>query len=1355
MTSPHAASEEVVASTATTALDDSPTNVDLTAANAALDETIATKLDNQTELSIIDEDAITAVDVAPLEQLQISELKASTPTPMEVPAPPQTPPAQIKTEITVQEAAIPETPGLDRDEANYAHATLDGHHTMGSMGEMVPYGAMGEDAPTMNAAMADLSAGNLGYSNDMMGIPPYQDQHVQYLPNDETRISAYALLEFEDGQFYMNTYSVILGRDLAAARAALRRDQELEKIKQEEEEQKVAQTPLRVKREGSKSRYTRSVISESAGILRVGDDSDSDDRARRRKKASKKAKSTGSTSRKASRRPSLVEPNNVKINYQPQLPARRHQPETAGAVPVDPGSLRPSPHDCPIVGIHPPADTPASGYKAISRQHVKIAYNSKKSLFEAEIIGRNGAFVDDVFYYHQDVIPLKSGSYLQIGGVVVRFVLPDVAIGETGAEVSAEQEGAIRERYVEDGKEMSFDFEDATRDGVLLGDSSDEESNHADIPQPGIEGDDDDGDNARAKQDQGQHFDDDDDDLSSLSEPPSDEEENERPTVEQKQPQPPPAQVHDQQYHQPQQQAHTPLPMPQLSQPPQDYQHQQQLQQPQQHQRTGLPDYQQPPMMPQKKRGPGRPPKNGIMSKREQQEMKKEAQQRALQEAMALQPDLAMSLSGKNKVGRPRKNPEEEIKTEKRKYTKRKPKDPDAPGYGQQGSGEDNGYGKAPKEKKSTKPPRSPSPTFNEADLTPEQLAKPQANYVTLIHEALSNSPTGQMSLPQIYRAIQRRYPFFVLKCNTNGWQSSVRHNLSQHHAFRKVERDGKGWMWAIVNGVSIEKEKKRRPTPPHQLPPHLQHQPIYRAGPPHMMPGHPGMMPPPGYMHPGMPPHLRPGQPYMGQPMNGYGMPGAPPPHMNGHPPPGYPPVMPMGQPLAAPTGTYSSPYAPKPPSNQVNPQQPMQAPMNMQQGPPMAQPPQYQPQAPRPIQQAPPQNNDDKRNQLIENFRAALVKSLSSKTTKADAIVNSAIKRVTGTSTQSTVATDPQEHKMEDQILAALQKMLANFPATPQPQQQPPPLPQQQQQGMPMAPMPMQQQQQPQMQAQMQQPVQYQQPLQPQPPQQQNQAYRQPVANNSPQLAPSMHQSPVEGAAKPATPSGGGPTVQRPSFSGQSRPLGTGVPRPPMMTPGMSRTGSVGGNTPARTSASASPAIAAATPGSTISGGIEAAPLPPATVENGTMPVQNGFAAQPQMMGQVPNAAPQPMAPMQQGSPQLPQQQSMQQVPVPNVQQTAPPQQTMQPSTQQVWPPNQPQPVSQPSPHAGAGQKQPSPLMQMDANKSIPVSAPPQQQNQQQHSQSPPLNENGKRPLEDGEGEGSPDLKKINTSAPPALKA
>ncbi|RPB02682.1 hypothetical protein L873DRAFT_1762382 [Choiromyces venosus 120613-1] len=116
---------------------------------------------------------------------------------------------------------------------------------------------------------------------------------------------------------------------------------------------------------------------------------------------------------------------------------------------------------------------------------------------------------------------------------------------------------------------------------------------------------------------------------------------------------------------------------------------------------------------------------------------------------------------------------------------------------------------KLKKEKPPSKRKRAPSPEINEADFPPEALLKPSASYVVLIHEAISSSERGALTLPEIYKAIERKYPYYKVKVTTNGWQSSVRHNLGQHKAFYKVERSGKGWLWSCTKGVSIEKEKK------------------------------------------------------------------------------------------------------------------------------------------------------------------------------------------------------------------------------------------------------------------------------------------------------------------------------------------------------------------------------------------------------------------------------------------------------------------------------------------------------------------------------------------------------------------
>ena len=125
------------------------------------------------------------------------------------------------------------------------------------------------------------------------------------------------------------------------------------------------------------------------------------------------------------------------------------------------------------------------------------------------------------------------------------------------------------------------------------------------------------------------------------------------------------------------------------------------------------------------------------------------------------------------------------------------------------------------KEKPPPKRKRSPSPPLNESDFPPEALLKPNASYLILIHEAISNSEKKMLSLPDIYRAIQKKYPYFKLRVTTTGWQSSVRHNLSQSSAFQKVQREGKGWLWRITEGFNIEKEKKKKllpPPPPSQV---------------------------------------------------------------------------------------------------------------------------------------------------------------------------------------------------------------------------------------------------------------------------------------------------------------------------------------------------------------------------------------------------------------------------------------------------------------------------------------------------------------------------------------------------------
>ncbi|CAI4219220.1 unnamed protein product [Parascedosporium putredinis] len=80
---------------------------------------------------------------------------------------------------------------------------------------------------------------------------------------------------------------------------------------------------------------------------------------------------------------------------------------------------------------------------------------------------------------------------------------------------------------------------------------------------------------------------------------------------------------------------------------------------------------------------------------------------------------------------------------------------------------------------------------------------KPGHSYATLIGMAILRSANRRLTLSQIYKWISDNYSFY--KPNDAGWQNSIRHNLSLHKAFYKIERPkddpGKGNYWCIEPG--------------------------------------------------------------------------------------------------------------------------------------------------------------------------------------------------------------------------------------------------------------------------------------------------------------------------------------------------------------------------------------------------------------------------------------------------------------------------------------------------------------------------------------------------------------------------
>jgi hypothetical protein len=256
----------------------------------------------------------------------------------------------------------------------------------------------------------------------------------------------------------------------------------------------------------------------------------------------------------------------------------------------------------------------------------------------------------------------------------------------------------------------------------------------------------------------------------------------------------------------------------------------------------------------EKRKGPGRPPKDGIMSKRQRSQLIKQAKE--IEKARAAGIDPA-------DIPAPTIKP----KAPKRKESNAAEGEDD--GIMETTEQGDGSLSALQRQAKPIRPPRTPSPEMRIEDYTEEQLTRPGANYVVLIHEAISSAPSGQMNLQQIYTYIERTYPWYKFKTTTSGWQSSVRHNLGQHDAFVKGDKEGKGFNWRINPEVSIEKERRKRQVspPPNnaQRPPFYPPQNGYQPYPPsgYPYPGMPHNMPqlpprlPPSLAQPRLPPSM------------------------------------------------------------------------------------------------------------------------------------------------------------------------------------------------------------------------------------------------------------------------------------------------------------------------------------------------------------------------------------------------------------------------------------------------------------------------------------------------------------------
>lgn len=112
--------------------------------------------------------------------------------------------------------------------------------------------------------------------------------------------------------------------------------------------------------------------------------------------------------------------------------------------------------------------------------------------------------------------------------------------------------------------------------------------------------------------------------------------------------------------------------------------------------------------------------------------------------------------------------------------------------------------------KKEKKPAKQPKKVYTLEEIPEQYRVKPTISYSAMLTACIRKySKAKGMSLSEIYAGIRELFPFY--KYCPDGWQSSVRHNLSLNKSFRKVSKEGKGWLWGLDEEYIATREKQKK----------------------------------------------------------------------------------------------------------------------------------------------------------------------------------------------------------------------------------------------------------------------------------------------------------------------------------------------------------------------------------------------------------------------------------------------------------------------------------------------------------------------------------------------------------------